>query len=351
MKGTVVFLPQATNWIEAKSNELTLNPHGIVRLGIDMSEPYIAVASPQLPREPLSAQRRRFLLDLPPSTSDFLLDFANGKWGDLDTAQAKANAVSSYLRQNHEYSLDLPQVPRGVDPVVNFLASGHAAHCEYFATATVMLLRSLGVPATSLVTSLTSTTQMTSSGLRVIWTPMRGLNYDEQNQTWFAVESTPGRQYQTISNDSPALENEGLFDVFYTGGDDYGDSLLGRALGWLLSIRITDPLMILFRVAQLPLFCVVVFVIWTRFVRPRSAENHDIASRRMLKQADRQCRKHQMVRARSETLNQFADRLDAFCQTQASSLADHDLQRIQRLPEWYRQFASARYQGNRPNAI
>ena len=109
--------------------------------------------------------------------------------------------------------------------------------------------------------------------------------------------------------------------------------------------------MILFRVAQLPLFCVVVFVIWTRFVRPRSAENHDIASRRMLKQADRQCRKHQMVRARSETLNQFADRLDAFCQTQASSLADHDLQRLQRLPEWYRQFASARYQGNRPNAI
>ena len=353
MKGTVVFLPQATNWIEAKSNELTLNPHGIVRLGIDMSEPYIAVASPQLPREPLSAQRRRFLLDLPPSTSDFLLDFADGKWGGLDTAQAKANAVSSYLRQNHEYSLDLPQVPRGVDPVVNFLASGHAAHCEYFATATVMLLRSLGVPA-RYITGYVVDEYNTDDEFWVA----RNLDahawveaYDEQNQTWFAVESTPGRQYQTISDDSPALENEGLFDVFYTGGDDYGDSLLGRALGWLLSIRVTDPLMILFRVAQLPLFCVVVFVIWTRFVRPRSAENHDIASRRMLKQADRQCRKHQMVRARSETLNQFADRLDAFCQTQASSLADHDLQRIQRLPEWYRQFASARYQGNRPNAI
>ncbi|MGB1817835.1 MAG: hypothetical protein ACPHJ3_20880, partial [Rubripirellula sp.] len=55
MKGTVVFLPQATSWIEAKSNELTLTPHGIVRLGVDMSEPYIAVAGSQPPKEAMSA--------------------------------------------------------------------------------------------------------------------------------------------------------------------------------------------------------------------------------------------------------------------------------------------------------
>jgi len=353
MKGTVVFLPQATSWIEAKSNELTVNPHGIVRLGVDMSEPYIAVASTQQPLESMSEQRRQFLLDLPPSTRDFLLQFAAQRWSALSTATEKANAVSSFLQSNFEYSLDLPPVPRGTDPIVQFLDTGHPAHCEYFATSTVLLLRSLGVPARYITGYVVD--EFNPDGESWV---ARNLDahawveaYDADTQRWFAVESTPGRQYQTVRADNQTADTDGLFDVFYSGGDDYGDSWLGRAFGWLMSIRITDPLMILFRVAQLPLFCVLVFLLWTRFLRPTHGEDHDLASRRMLKQVDRQCRKHQLVRQPSETLNQFADRIEAFCDAEDSALGTKASKRLQALPSWYRQFASARYQGKRPAAL
>lgn len=352
MKGTVVFLPQATSWVEAKSNELTVNPHGIVRLGVDMSEPYVAVASSQSLQESMSAERKRFLLDLPPTMNEFLLDYSSKRWGSLNTFAEKTNAVSTYFRDNFEYSLELPARRRGYDPIVNFLDTRHAAHCEYFATATVLLLRSLDVPARYITGYVVDEYNSDAES----WIA-RNLDahawveaYDESTQSWVAVESTPGRQYLTITSDDQSDDGDGLFDVFYSGGDDYGDTFLGRAIGWLLSIRVTDPLNILFRVAQLPLFCVVVFLLWTKFLRPARGEDRDIdiASRRMLKQADRKCRKHELVRRRSETLNQFADRIEAFCASEDKNPGQADNQRLQALPSWYRQFASARYQGMRP---
>ncbi len=352
MKGTVVFLPQATSWLEAKSKELTLNPHGIVRLGVDMSEPYVAVASSQLLQEAMSEERKRFLLDLPPTMDDFLLDYSSQRWGGLKTFGEKTDAVSTYFRENFEYSLELPERRRGYDPIVNFLDTRHAAHCEYFATATVLLLRSLDVPARYITGYVVDeyNTDDESWVARNLDAHAWVEAYDEDTQRWVAVESTPGRQYLTITSDDQSDDGDGLFDVFYTGGDDYGDTWLGRSIGWLLSIRVSDPLNILFRVAQLPLFCVAVFLLWTKFLRPARGEDRDtdIASRRMLKQADRKCKKYELVRRRSETLNQFADRIDEFRASKDQQLSQADNQRLRALPDWYRRFASARYQGLLP---
>ena len=376
MKGTVVFLPQATSWVEAKSNELTLNPHGIIRLGVDMSEPYVAVASSQSIQESMSAERKKFLLDLPPTMNQFLLDYSSQRWGSLETFDDKTKAVSKYFRNNFEYSLELPERRRGYEPIVNFLDTRHAAHCEYFATATVLLLRSLDVPARYITGYVvdeynSDTESWVARNLDAhAWVEA----YDESTQSWAAVESTPGRQYLTITSDDQSDDGDGIFDVFYSGGDNYGDTFLGRSIGWLLSIRITDPLNILFRVAQLPLFCVAVFLLWTKFLRPTRGEHRDIdiASRRMLKQADRKCKKHELVRRRSETLNQFADRIEAFCASKDRHMASKDRHMaskdrhmasqdrhmnqsdhlsLQALPNWYRQFASARYQGMRPSRL
>ena len=87
------------------------------------------------------------------------------------------------------------------------------------------------------------------------------------------------------------------------------------------------------------------------FLRPTRGEDHDLASRRMLKQVDRLCRKHQLVRQPSETLNQFADRIEAFCNAEDTVFGAQASTRLQALPVWYRQFASARYQGKRPAAL
>jgi hypothetical protein len=56
-------------------------------------------------------------------------------------------AVTTYLQRNYHYSLDIPPVPAGRDPVDWFLFDVKTGYCEQFATAAALMLRSLGIPA------------------------------------------------------------------------------------------------------------------------------------------------------------------------------------------------------------
>jgi transglutaminase-like putative cysteine protease len=60
-----------------------------------------------------------------------------------------ARALEKYLAGSSEfaYSLDLSRVDRKIDPVEDFLFNVRAGHCERFATALVMMLRTQGIPA------------------------------------------------------------------------------------------------------------------------------------------------------------------------------------------------------------
>lgn len=60
----------------------------------------------------------------------------------LDTAYR----VASFLRR-YEYSMDLEELNKGADPVEYFLTEGHEGYCVHFASAGVLILRALGVPA------------------------------------------------------------------------------------------------------------------------------------------------------------------------------------------------------------
>ncbi|HEX2681204.1 MAG TPA: DUF3488 and transglutaminase-like domain-containing protein, partial [Candidatus Dormibacteraeota bacterium] len=52
-------------------------------------------------------------------------------------------ALTSYLQRNFTYTLDLPRVPNGQDPVDWFLFGVKTGYCEQFATAEALMLRSL----------------------------------------------------------------------------------------------------------------------------------------------------------------------------------------------------------------
>ena len=56
-------------------------------------------------------------------------------------------ALTQYLQRTYRYTLDLPRVPTGRDPVDWFLFDVKTGYCEQFATAATLMLRSLGVPA------------------------------------------------------------------------------------------------------------------------------------------------------------------------------------------------------------
>src|SRR6267143_354480 len=58
----------------------------------------------------------------------------------------KALAIESYLHNRFTYTLNLAGKP-GDDPLAHFLFETRAGHCEYFASAMTIMLRTLGVPS------------------------------------------------------------------------------------------------------------------------------------------------------------------------------------------------------------
>jgi protein-glutamine gamma-glutamyltransferase len=62
------------------------------------------------------------------------------------TPYDKARAMESYLRSHFGYTLDLSGPPQS-DPLAYFLFQKRAGHCEYFAAAMAVMLRTQGIPA------------------------------------------------------------------------------------------------------------------------------------------------------------------------------------------------------------
>jgi transglutaminase-like putative cysteine protease len=66
--------------------------------------------------------------------------------GSAGTDFDKAAAIENYLRTRFGYTLQLPRT-RVKDPIANFLFERKQGHCEYFASAMAVMLRTLGIPS------------------------------------------------------------------------------------------------------------------------------------------------------------------------------------------------------------
>ncbi len=85
------------------------------------------------------------LLQLPPNLDSRLAALARVAAGDAREPTEIARNLERYLKSNYRYTLELPGSAR--DPLADFLFTRKAGHCEQFATALTVLLRSLGIPA------------------------------------------------------------------------------------------------------------------------------------------------------------------------------------------------------------
>jgi hypothetical protein len=57
------------------------------------------------------------------------------------------NKIRSFFQRQFKYSLDLTPAPLGQSSLTHFLTITKSGHCEYFASAAVLLLRQAGIPA------------------------------------------------------------------------------------------------------------------------------------------------------------------------------------------------------------
>ena len=96
----------------------------------------------EIPAEVLEAY-----LAVPPEFVPELTALAGSITAGKTTAIDKIIAVTNWLDRTHGYSVDLDRTPGGRrDPVEDFLFERKVGHCEYFASAAALLLRTVGVP-------------------------------------------------------------------------------------------------------------------------------------------------------------------------------------------------------------
>lgn len=108
--------------------------------------------SPEPDRYPESFTRH-FLQS--PAQSERIAALAEEITHTQRTAYEKANAIQSFLIHNFRYSLDAPLAELD-HPLEEFLFTRKTGYCEHYATAMVILLRTIGIPA-RLVTGFLAT--------------------------------------------------------------------------------------------------------------------------------------------------------------------------------------------------
>lgn len=99
-----------------------------------------------------------------------------------DLRMLKAEYVADWMTNNTTYSLELEELPEGEDPIEYFLSTSKTGYCMHYASASVMILRELGVPAryASGYIATTETFKKTTEGIKATI-------LDDQAHSWVEV--------------------------------------------------------------------------------------------------------------------------------------------------------------------
>lgn len=348
-----IFAPLESEWIALDQTELIVDNHGTAYpdgLVPDASSrcflrqtardvtgfTTMAVAPPAATLTKPPGLDLPLLTSLPENLDPRIRELAQTIFAECPTDDLKVYEVIRWFKRNYHYELGM-RVPAGQDPLAYFLLRRPPAHCEYFATGTVILLRLAGVPC-RYVTGFVTTEYNYLGGYWLArnqdahawveaWLPGHG---------WVTVESTPSAG---IPHSNHSLLPSHLWDDLLLRVQMIRNQLtLGtwrgawRAAGTIVAMLFKTPHGWL----MLAGLCVWGVILWRRHVRftvrrkydPISAEFHQLLS-----ELDRQLERLELGRPTWETLSHFADRLN-----------DHPEPSVRASAAWFREYCEVRYQ-------
>ena len=102
-------------------------------------------ARPSKASPPLGESLRRETLRLP-DLDQRIPELAREMTAVAQSDEERARLIERRLRHDYAYTLQLPRTPVS-DPLANFLFVRRKGHCEYFASAMAVMLRTLGIPS------------------------------------------------------------------------------------------------------------------------------------------------------------------------------------------------------------
>jgi len=151
----VLFLAPVAVSLQARIHQLAIDSTGTVfNLDHRLTESYEATSLlPQVTPEVLrsaSGNAPAGILapytQLPEHIDGRIRELALRIAGNAGSDYDKAGAIEKYLQTNYRYSLQMASTPPA-DPLAYFLFERKQGHCEYFASAMAVLLRTLGIPS------------------------------------------------------------------------------------------------------------------------------------------------------------------------------------------------------------
>jgi hypothetical protein len=92
------------------------------------------------------ANVRALYLQFPEPMDPRVAALARQMTAGADNAYDKAAALENFLKTRFGYTLELPATPED-DPIASFLFERRQGHCEYFAAAMAVMLRTQGIPS------------------------------------------------------------------------------------------------------------------------------------------------------------------------------------------------------------
>ena len=197
-RGNMYFSRLGWDILVAPTAQIVVDRNNVLIEGIDKSAPYTVYCQGRnrsTTPETLSDTHRNRLLR-PLIEDEDIVRLARELSGDSDLVIDKVVAVEEFFQNNFEYGLiDTPFPVKSSERLTYFLRNRPAAHCEYFATAAVALLRLMGVPSRYVVGYYVDEFNDEID----VWV---GYNRNahawveawiEEKSCWVTVEPTPGR--------------------------------------------------------------------------------------------------------------------------------------------------------------
>lgn len=154
----------------------------------DISSPIQRIRA--LPDVAYDGEARRYL-QLPDDIDPRIAELAASAIGESKTRLERAAAIESFLINNYGYTLEMRA--GGEQPVADFLFNVREGHCEYFASAMVVMLRTQGIAA-RVVNGFSGGDMNSKAGLRIVrqrnahaWVEA----YFPQADAWVTFDPTP----------------------------------------------------------------------------------------------------------------------------------------------------------------
>lgn len=337
-----LFVPEGLVGLQAPVDTVSVDRYGIVKS--EELPPYTAytaltsedpAAAAGEYRRPIPSVDWELLTTVPEDLDPRIRALATRVVGEATTTQEKIAAVEGYFLNNYDYQVGI-DIPAGVDPLTYFLVEKPAAHCEFFASGAVVLLRAAGVPSryvTGFVASERNkygdywlARNRDAHAWAESFDPERG---------WVVVEATPASGVPQAVSVAVASQ---LWDALRARWQrfvaaiqrDGMRAVLGVLVRWLLRPWLIAVLLLVGT-------GIVVRRFWHRRnrqpARPRDPQLERLQT--LLREMDRRWRKAGLERRPEETFHQFAERL-------TSDASDPVYQQA---ADWYRLFAATRFSG------